>query len=66
MNVSKFDFLEKKLTEGSKIYFNLGNKFQKFYTSMINDAINVFPRVSMCLWGGGGGGGGVGGLDRTI
>ena len=40
MNVSTFDFLERKLTGGSKILFNLGN-----------GAISVFPRV--CVFVGG-------------
>ena len=56
MNVSTFIFLERKLTGGCKILFNLGNKFHKFYTSMINGAINVFIRVCMFVVGVGGGG----------
>ena len=54
MNVSTFDFLERKLTGECKILFNLGNKFHKFYTSLINGAINVFSRVCMFVGGGGG------------
>ena len=53
MNVSTFDFLERKLTEICKILLNLGNKFHKFYTSMINGAINVFTSVCLLEWGGG-------------
>ena len=65
MNVSTFNFLERKLTGGSKILFNLGNKF--FHTSMINGAINVFPRVCICLFFfGGGGGEGWRGLLKTF
>ena len=48
-------FLERKLTGGYKILFNLGNKFHKFYISMINGAINAFPR--MCVFVGVGSGG---------
>ena len=48
MNVSTFDFLERKLTGRCKILFNLRNKF---YTSMINGAISVF--TSVCLLEGG-------------
>ena len=57
MNVSTFDFLERKLTGRCKILFNLGNKCHKFYTSMINGAISVF--TSVCLLDGGGGGEGL-------
>ena len=55
MNVSTFDFLERKLTGRCKILFNLGNKFHRFYTSMIIGAISVFTSVCLleCVWGGG-------------
>ena len=51
-------------TGGCKILFNLGNKFHKFYTSMINGAINVFIRV--CMFVGGGWGDGWGLLLKTF
>ena len=54
MNVLTFDFFwKRKLTGRCKILFNLGNKFHRFYTSMINGAINVLTTI--CLLEGGGG-----------
>ena len=64
-HVSTFNVLERKLTGGCKILFNLGNKFHKLYTSMINGAINVFIRVYVCVCVGGGGGGGGAGRRTT-
>ena len=64
MSVSTFNVLEKKLTGGPKILFNLENKYHKFYISMIminGGAINVFPSVCVSVWGGG-----EGGLDIII